>query len=1572
MAAWDPEATNLNDLTDIQATSNQVSTQRAQWGVALEYEVTGVDETINKKRVEFTWYTNQSLDNTNNNYQLYIFNHTTGELLHEKNYSDTGKHAIAVNINSNETFIAYVAKKDDTLTNVTQLEDIQATSTAVFPEETSVTVKALEFAGGGNPSMADCNQQCYGDPVNSYNGEFFENTTDLAVNSLVPFSFTRSYSTWNKDVNRGLGKGWQHNYDMYLEGDGTTLTNSSYIKVVQENGSIVTFAKIVTPTSTYYVGSNNVKAEFSYDSVTEKYVFNRANGYSFVFGSDGKLEQLKDRNENALNLVYTAGKLSQITSTSGQQVTLTWAGNNITSVSDGTRTVTYTYSTSDPNLLSIVDLPETTGHKQYTYDNEGRIKRIIHPNGGWYENFYDDENRVTKQVNPLGGESLFSYQTPDSGNITTITLPDGTQNQEKYNRLAQLVEQKIAAGSSLEKVFTYEYDFTGQKSKETGPAGVLAQYTHDNNGNVTSVKDALNRVTYFTYNNFNQILTTTDALGKTTTNTYDETGNLLTTESPEGHVTIFEKNSDGTTANMTSPNDVVNETGKKTVFGYNSNKYLTTVTQPEGATTTITNNSIGNPLSVQSPLNKVTEYVYNANQQVVETIAPNLESSTIEYDNAGQIAKTIDSLNRETVYTYDLMGNVLTTTTVYGTTSYDYDNMQRVTKITEPDGAETEYEYNAVGQTVKIIDALNNETTMTYYDHGLVHTVTDARGNTTEYEYDAVGNAVKIIDDNNNFSTAVYDALNRVISSTSSNGFTVTYSYNDDGELISTTKAGVETTSYEYDANSNLVKTVYPDSSFEERTYDSDDQLTTITDRDGKTTTYEYDAEGKTVKTIRADTSEIVYSYTNLGQVDQISYDSWTTIDTDYEYDVHGRIISETKNNTTVTYNYDAMGNMTRRGPPTGTGVEYSYDQYGTITGITYPSGLELAYDYDLNGNLTTVNQGTQTLASYTYDPVGNLTRTDYGNGTFELNQYDNLNRLASISLNNTNGEFYKKQLELDNNGLIIGNNTKINSTTIEDKEYSYTPLQRLQNVTDTLTNLTKNYEYDTSSNLTLSPWGTNTLTPNGQLTNSTTQNNTVNYTHDGRGNRTNKTVTKPATPNVTDATNYTWTIDNKLDQYVNTVTENTGSTTEETKTIIGYGYDANGLLTSRQPSTTATTYVNGSVTSQSNSTAPTETFTWDTLSTIPTLIEDSTESYLYGVGSTPFAQINKTTGTIEYLHGDERGSIIAASTSTGAYAWFKTFDEYGYESTLTPQPGVTQTTTRFAYAGEYQDPDTGLYNLRARWFEPETGSFLNIDPALGSTGEAYSYASSNPLSRVDPLGLWATNNGWWYSIADGLAGFGDTYTAGITQKIRSSFNSIFGFQDYVAYCSVQYGYGVAASNAIEYASGVGGVVKTVAKQALKQSAIKVGASTVGKQLNDALPVYIIHRGEMPQIAKFTEEMWAKGAPKVLTYKTYATKADKNWNRSNRVKSLPPDKSKKTQRDEYPYTATKEGSIKDSPNGIMGVKAVDSLENQQQGADLTRLTAKLKDGDQFRVKIVEGHRPDPSTLVSGMRNRYGR
>jgi RHS repeat-associated protein len=70
---------------------------------------------------------------------------------------------------------------------------------------------------------------------------------------------------------------------------------------------------------------------------------------------------------------------------------------------------------------------------------------------------------------------------------------------------------------------------------------------------------------------------------------------------------------------------------------------------------------------------------------------------------------------------------------------------------------------------------------------------------------------------------------------------------------------------------------------------------------------------------------------------------------------------------------------------------------------------------------------------------------------------------------------------------------------------------------------------------------------------------------------------------------------------------------------------------------------------------------------------------------------------------------------------------------------------TRFLFAGEYQD-DSGLYYLRARFYDPVTASFLSVDPALSVTGSPYAYAAGNPLQMVDPLGLCPWDN-WTNSI---------------------------------------------------------------------------------------------------------------------------------------------------------------------------------------------------------------------------------
>jgi RHS repeat-associated protein len=53
--------------------------------------------------------------------------------------------------------------------------------------------------------------------------------------------------------------------------------------------------------------------------------------------------------------------------------------------------------------------------------------------------------------------------------------------------------------------------------------------------------------------------------------------------------------------------------------------------------------------------------------------------------------------------------------------------------------------------------------------------------------------------------------------------------------------------------------------------------------------------------------------------------------------------------------------------------------------------------------------------------------------------------------------------------------------------------------------------------------------------------------------------------------------------------------------------------------------------------------------------------------------------------------------------------------------------------AGEQRDPETGLYNLRARYYDERTGRFLSTDPL----GGGYPYAGNNPVRFIDPLGLY-------------------------------------------------------------------------------------------------------------------------------------------------------------------------------------------------------------------------------------------
>src|SRR5690606_34385824 len=115
-----------------------------------------------------------------------------------------------------------------------------------------------------------------------------------------------------------------------------------------------------------------------------------------------------------------------------------------------------------------------------------------------------------------------------------------------------------------------------------------------------------------------------------------------------------------------------------------------------------------------------------------------------------------------------------------------------------------------------------------------------------------------------------------------------------------------------------------------------------------------------------------------------------------------------------------------------------------------------------------------------------------------------------------------------------------------------------------------------------------------------------------------------------------------------------------------------------------------------------------------------------------PVAQYNAD-GSIIYLHRDQLGSTRAVTdATTGDTLATYAYDPYGNRVASTGDLNAT----RFQYAGEYTDAETGFQSLRARYYDPATGQFITRDPLNGSTRDPYGYAGNDGINRSDPTGL--------------------------------------------------------------------------------------------------------------------------------------------------------------------------------------------------------------------------------------------
>ncbi len=434
-------------------------------------------------------------------------------------------------------------------------------------------------------------------------------------------------------------------------------------------------------------------------------------------------------------------------------------------------------------------------------------------------------------------------------------------------------------------------------------------------------------------------------------------------------------------------------------------------------------------------------------------------------------------------------------------------------------------------------------------------------------------------------------------------------------------------------------------------------------------------------------------------QLTGVTYSDGTTPNVTYSYDAGGQRTKMVDGSGTTSYAYDALHRLTDVTDGNGVHVGYRYDLASRQTGVVYPSGNTLLRTYDPAGRVTTQDDGSGRLTRFAYDPDGDLTAITRPDSTTSARTFDAAGRLTRIT------------------------DTGPGGATILDIPYTYDAASRLTDATvhaGTTGVPTNGYGYDNGDNLVrISTDGVDTTLLHDaadQLLSATSAAGTTTYSNDTRGDRTGWTDA------VGNTASYGYDQANRLTSSVGpplTKLNQLGAAS----TSVGYTYNGDGLRMQKR------VVLNGASVALRES--------WDVTASVPlmlvgdrvnSVLSVTPDTFVYAPDGTPLEQIS---GTALFFHTDRLGSVRAITDQQGAVVATVNYDPYGKVTA-----GSATAATPLGYAGQYTDPETGLIYLRARYYDPTTGSFLTRDPITSITQAPYTYVDDDPLDGTDPSGL--------------------------------------------------------------------------------------------------------------------------------------------------------------------------------------------------------------------------------------------
>ncbi|MCC6231852.1 MAG: hypothetical protein IT580_04370, partial [Verrucomicrobiales bacterium] len=939
--------------------------------------------------------------------------------------------------------------------------------------------------------------------------------------------------------------------------------------------------------------------------------------------------------------------------------------------------VVYTYDA----LNRVVTTTDERGAvTRMEYEGISTRFRLVDAEGRGTVRVLDGLGRPVLEIDALGGETVTQFDA--AGNITSIVDKRGIRTEYTWDARNLLLEERRAVGTAAAVAARYVYDELGRLLRATDFRGDFfrTDYTYDGLGR---------RLTMRT-----QVGSESSPQVAETAWEYDAVGNVLAEIDPRGFRTEFvydsrnllleTREADGT---EDAPKVAV------TLREYDDSGLLVTLTTPLGHVTTFDYDLVGRVISKtvetgvspEAPEGELTwrwSYTYESHRLKIEETDPLGVTVKTFHDANGRPIRVEDPRTGVTTIDYDLVGNVLKRSNGRLSTSYAYDALQRRVSMTDGDGKTTRYELDATGNLLRETDPLGNTVSHVYDELGRRITTIDAAGGRSEFRYDAQGNLVSTTDAARTVTTFVFDAGNRLVSETTRTG----------------------TRSYQYDEMGNLVR---------------------ATDRRGLVLTYDYDRANRRVGE----------SWINAAG------DAFYTVES--TYDLEGRLVSISDEITTVTREYsdDALNRLVSEK------VEYAEGALETtVSWVTDALGRPLIARLEEGDSLVVRNL-------YTYDSLANRLARVVQDGTAVITKRVDfayqpdvpvLASIARYASADASASVAVSTFTINARGLITRLEHRIASGAIlTSYDLAYFDDGRLSTMTSPQDVAT--YAYDVRRQVTA-------------VQHSDAAFPDESYTYDAAGNRIGSHhqsgVLIGADNQITATSDSTFAYDNEgnLTRRVDTADREVYEfswdhrnrlTAVTVKNLVGdlirtitYQYDG----------------LNRRVSESVNIVAPspresTRYFVYDGASVWAEYLDadgvakpaEAEVQWVYLRGLTAdmlLAQDGGTSDSVLWILADASGNVRDVINSTGGLEDHIRLDAFGIVVSRT-NGALDQ---RHFLAGREYDSDTGLYFMRARYYDPALGRFISQDP-LGVAGgnNRYGYAGNDPVNRADPTGMFMT-----------------------------------------------------------------------------------------------------------------------------------------------------------------------------------------------------------------------------------------